>query len=540
MWLRQLSLLQRLSIIGVVVIVALLVLAMVALNRHHSTMEENAYEQTQHLVETAHSILQHYASRTDLTDEQARTAALDVIRALRYDNNNYFWINDGTPKMVMHPMKPELEGRDLSNTTDSSGKRFFVEMARVVKQDGQGFVSYEWPLPGEDVPVDKISFVKGFPKWDLIIGSGIYLTHLEASFASMRNQLIVASLISIAVVVGLIYAIGSSIISPVRQVTDGMRDIAQGEGDLTRQLPVSGQDEITRLARYFNDFTSKIRDSLIAVRESTVALNNEANQVDRASQHSREQAQEQNENMLQVAAAMEEMTTQIHDVSQHAETADANTVEAKNRVQDGSRLLDNTVTDIRSLTSDIESVSHTVSQLAERTENIGSVLDVIRSIAEQTNLLALNAAIESARAGEQGRGFAVVADEVRTLASRTEQSTNDIQAMIEKLQSEAGNAVGAVKTSSDMAARTVEKAMEANDNLKAAVGVMDEIAGMNSDIARTTEQQSLAASEANQRINALSGATDDALATADNLAGASEKLKQQCSALKVTVDHFKL
>ena len=540
MWLGNFSLIQRLGIIAVLIGLLFLLLTGVVLNRHYQALKDKSYEENKHLVEVVHTLLGHYADRTDIDAQQAKSQALEAVKALRYDNSNYYWIQDATPSMVMHPIKPALDGRDLRTFKDGNGKAFFVEMAQTAKQKGEGFVDYVWPLPGEDTPTDKISYVKAFKPWGWTIGSGIYLTHLEEEYAHLRNIIIIFCVISVALVILLIYIIGGSIVKPVQEIAERMKDIASGEGDLTRSLPEKGQDEITRLARYFNQYTDKMRQSLIGIRDNIAALTEQAEKVKSVSDDSNAQAHDQNENMLQVAAAMEQMTTQIHDVSNNADAAEKSTVSARTNVQDGATVVEHTVTDIRSLTSDIESVSSVVTALAEQSQSIGAVLDVIRGIAEQTNLLALNAAIEAARAGEQGRGFAVVADEVRTLASRTGQSTDEIQAMIEKLQSNAKSAVDAVHVSQSASVKTVENATQANQSLKEADRLMTDISGMSSEIARATEQQAEAANEANIRINALSGAADSSLRTADDLAKASLALKESCVAIMDIANKFKL
>ncbi|MCB4437948.1 methyl-accepting chemotaxis protein [Alteromonas sp. McT4-15] len=540
MWLRNFSLIQRLGIIIALIILLFVVLTGLVLNRHFEALKQKSYEENQHLVEVVHTMLGSFAARTDVSEETAKQLALDAVRALRYDGSNYFWIQDQTPTMVMHPIKPALDGNDLRTFKDGSGKAFFVDMARLVKSQGDGFVDYVWPLPGETEPTDKISYVKEFKPWGWTVGSGIYLTNLEAEYAHMRNVMIGFCVVSVLLVVLLIYVIGGSIVKPVQEVTERMKDISQGEGDLTRSLPEKGQDEVTRLARYFNQYTEKMRQSLLGIRENINSLSQQAELVENSSKNSNQQAHDQNENMLQVAAAMEQMTSQINEVSNNADSAEKSTSSARSNVQHGATVVDNTVKDIRSLTSDIESVSSVVTELAAQTDSIGAVLDVIRGIAEQTNLLALNAAIEAARAGEQGRGFAVVADEVRTLASRTGQSTDEIQAMIEKLQSNAKAAVDAVKVSQSASTKTVDNAIQANQNLQEADRLMTEIADMSSEIARATEQQAEAANEANVRINALSGAADNSLRTADELASASQALRASCLAIMDIANRFKL
>jgi len=540
MWLRNFSLIQRLGIIIALIILLFIVLTGLVLNRHFDALKTKSYEENQHLVEVVHTMLGSFQARKDISEEDAKQQALEAVRALRYDGSNYFWIQDDTPSMVMHPIKPALEGDDLRTFRDANGDAFFVEMARLVKSQGDGFVDYVWPLPGETEPTDKISYVKRFKPWGWTVGSGIYLTNLDAEYSHMRNVMIVFCLVSIVLVIMLIYVIGGSIVRPVQEVTERMKDISQGEGDLTRSLPEAGQDEVTRLARYFNQYTEKMRQSLLGIRDNIHTLTQQAELVENSSKNSNQQAQSQNENMLQVAEAMEQMTTQINEVNSNTDSAERNTSSARSNVQQGAMAVDSTVSDIRSLTTDIESVSTVVTELAEQTDSIGAVLDVIRGIAEQTNLLALNAAIEAARAGEQGRGFAVVADEVRTLASRTGQSTDEIQSMIEKLQSHAKAAVDAVKVSQSASNKTVDTASQANQNLQEADRLMTEIVGMSGEIARATEQQAEAANEANERINALSDSADNGLRTADELASASQALRASCVAIMEIANRFKL
>ncbi|MCQ8879090.1 methyl-accepting chemotaxis protein [Pseudoalteromonas shioyasakiensis] len=542
-YLRRFTIFQRLALLVCVVVIGLLFLSITSLTQQYSSLKDEQHTKTKNLVESAHSIVTHFYEQQqngNLTEQQAKQQALSTIGALRYDNNNYFWINDFQPAMVMHPFKPELNGKSLSNNKDPDGTLLFVDMVNIVKKQGEGMIPYKWPKPGKDEPVDKIAYVKGFSQWQWIIGSGVYIDTIDEAFAHLRNLVILNAAIIIAVLIGLSYLIARSILLPTQLAADMMKDISQGEGDLTQTLDEDGNDEVSRLSHYFNLYTQKMRESLKHVAQNAHDVNQYAHNVDDASKTNHSFIELQNDSSTQVAAAMEQMTHQIHDVSRNAEAAEHAAVEAASNASEGKNVVAQTITAIETLSHNIETVSQVTADLAQESNNIGSVLDVIRGIAEQTNLLALNAAIEAARAGEQGRGFAVVADEVRTLASRTGKSTDEIQTMIAKLQKGAQAAVDAVTASQQLSSSTVEQAGAANVSLSEIERLVTVITDMNGQIARATEQQSSAADEVNLRINELSQSTEQSLSNTAQLSDASDNLKQSSQELTEVVNRFKL
>ncbi|MEI8666918.1 methyl-accepting chemotaxis protein [Pseudoalteromonas sp. B131b] len=541
--LRRFSIFQRFAILVGIVIFGLIVLSISSLTHQYNALKNEQYLKTQNVVETAYSIIDHFyelEQNKALTQKQAQSQAIQTIRALRYDETNYFWINNYQPEMVMHPIKPALEGKSLSNNKDPDGKALFVDMVNIVKKDGEGFIPYKWPKPGKDKPVEKIAFVKGFNQWQWIVGSGVYLDSIDTAFSEQRNLIILYAVVMILAIILLSYFIGKSILIPTRLAADMMKDISQGEGDLTRTLNEEGNDEISELSKSFNSFISKMRESLTNVSQSVRDVNEHVHTVDESSKTSRSFIELQNDSSTQVAAAMEQMTHQIHDVSRNAEAAEEAANDAAKNASTGKNVVAKTITAIETLSSNIETVSRVTEDLANESHNIGSVLDVIRSISEQTNLLALNAAIEAARAGEHGRGFAVVADEVRTLASRTGKSTDEIQSMITKLQEGTKAAVEAVKASQTLSVSTVDQASSANTSLNEIERLVSVITEMNSQIARATEQQTSAADEVNLRINDLSHSTEQSLSNTKQLTDASDKLKQSSSELSNVVNRFKL
>jgi len=541
-FLRKYTIQQRFILLVILMTVGLIVLSFISLTNAYESLLKQKHSANQQVVESAYGVLDHFhqlQTQGTLDEKTAKKQALAVLNTLRYDKSNYFWVNDFTPTMIMHPIKPSLIGKNVGGVKDSDGTPLFINMVNVVRNKGQGFVPYKWPKPGVDEPVEKIAFVKGFSPWQWIVGSGTYIDDIDATFSSQRNTLLTEALITTIIIIFFSFIIGKSIIIPTRAASDLMKDIAQGEGDLTRTLDNKGRDEVSRLAHYFNDFTEKLRVSLTDVSENSNKVLDHAESVANASDSAQSLTQNQNDITAQVATAMEQMTSQIRDVSNNANSAEEAANDARVNTTAGKDIVSNTIVQMQSLSGNIDEVSQVIASLATESDNIGSVLDVIRGIAEQTNLLALNAAIEAARAGEQGRGFAVVADEVRTLANRTEQSTNEIQQMIQKLQSGAQEAVSAVKISQDISSQAVEHTAKADDSLSEIDRLMEVISEMNTQIARATEQQTQAADEVNLRINDLAGMTDESLSTSEQLSEASLQLKSSSNNMSEVVSRFK-
>lgn len=539
--LRKYTIQKRFILLLILVFAGLITLSSISLSKAYQSLFQQKQSANKQVVETAYGVLEHFHKQQSdgvLDEEQAKNQAIDILKTLRYDNNNYFWINDFDPVMLMH-ISAALIGKNVGHLKDIDGTEFFIDMVEVVKEKGEGFIPYKWNKPGFNDPIQKISFVKGFTPWNWVIGSGTYIDDIDAIFALQRNTLMTYALAIIIILALIGYFIGKSIITPTLEASNLMKDIAQGDGDLTRALDNNGRDEVSRLAHYFNEFTQKMRLSLSDVSTNAGQVLNHAESVANASLSAQSLTQKQSDITVQVATAMEQMTSQIRDVSNNANSAEQAANDAKINTVEGKDVISNTIIQMQSLSSNIDEVSQVITSLAIESDNIGSVLDVIRGIAEQTNLLALNAAIEAARAGEQGRGFAVVADEVRTLANRTEQSTNEIQQMIQKLQTGAQEAVSAVKSSQTISNQAVDQTSKADDSLSEIDRLMEVISEMNTQIARATEQQTQAAEEVNLRINDLAVMTDESLVTSDQLNDASLQLKSSSHNMSEVVSHFK-
>lgn len=526
-----------------IIIIGLAFQSGMSLYQQYNSLLSQQHEKVKNLVQSIYGVIEHFhqlEQKKLLTTEQAQHEALTVIKDQRYADGDYFWVNNYEPTMIMHPVKPALNGKNLAELQDPNGVFIFKEMLKVVRTDNEGYVLYKWPKPNADEPVEKVSFVKGFQPWQWIVGSGIYIDDMEHTFAKQRNSLLLNTFIIIVLVVFLSYMIGNSILLPTKSASDLMKNVAQGEGDLTKQLDANANDEISRLSYYFNLFTDKMRNSLKDIAKSSEQVMLQADRLSQTSLRSNESIQLQNDNTTQIATAMEEMTSNIREISDNADAANKAAVDAMTNTSDGKAVVSTTISQIDSLSQNINQVSDVIAKLATESDNIGAVLDVIRGIADQTNLLALNAAIEAARAGEQGRGFAVVADEVRTLASRTSQSTDEIQGMIQRLQAGAQEAVNAVNVSKETSDRTVEQAAKADESLTEIEQLIGVITQMSDHIASATEQQTQVAEEVNVRINDLSQMTIEAVSDTEEIANASLDLKSNSDEMSQVVRSFKL
>ena len=361
-----------------------------------------------------------------------------------------------------------------------------------------------------------------------------------SAISTARNTTLVITAAAIAIGLLLAWFISYSITCPLRQAVHAMHDIAEGEGDLTHRLEQKGSNEIADLAGAFNQFASKVQAMVQQVTRSVEQISTASEEMSLITDQTNKEIQSQQSETDQVATAMNQMTATVQEVASHAARAADSARQADEEAQDGKRIMQQTLNAMDTLANEVENAAGVIHTLEKESEEIGTVLDVIRGIAEQTNLLALNAAIEAARAGEQGRGFAVVADEVRTLASRTQASTQEIQNMIERLQSGANNAVKAMEAGQTQARKGVEQASLAGASLETITKSVTTISDMNMQIASAAEEQSSVADEINRNIATISQSADNTAHGSQQTAIAGDELARLAAELRELVGHFKV
>ena len=382
----------RIVILGVGIVICFLPVFIWLQPKLKQNMYDAKYLKTRHLVESAWGVINHFVTQSQtgvMSPEQAKKAAQSVIKGMRYEQKDYFWINDTHPRMVMHPIKPKLDGKDLLDFKDPKGKRLFVEFVRTCQKSGGGFVEYYWPKPGESDPVPKISYVKLIPEWDWIVGSGIYVNDVEKEIANLFLILYAVFALITFFGIGISFWMARSITRPIEKTVEGLYQGAEQIAAASMQVASSSQS-----------LAESATEQAAAVQESS--------------------------------ATLEEMNAMSRETSDL--TTGAGELMNKNIQKSGQSL------------KALINVTRKMTQIEADSDKISQIIKTIDEIAFQTNLLALNAAVEAARAGEAGAGFAVVADEVRNLAIRATEAAKDTQELLDNTVQGINDSAGSIKS----------------------------------------------------------------------------------------------
>ncbi|TCM50795.1 methyl-accepting chemotaxis sensory transducer with Cache sensor [Rhizobium sp. PP-F2F-G48] len=525
-----------------------------------------------------------------MTREAAQAASIDAVKAMRYQGTGYLWINDMAPRMIMHPIKPELNGKDLSGNTDPNGKHLFVEFVNVVKAQGQGYVDYYWPKPGVDEPVLKYSHVAGFAPWGWVVGTGVYADDLAALFQQGLIKVAATTGVSALLILALAFSVVRSVVGPVERLKASMQAIS--EENVSEPVPeMDRKDEIGEMAVVLDVLRDSVANSVAArIRESA-----QQEQLDRerdvAGARDRARTDMQTEAMATLGVALEalargDLTKEIVDIApEYAklqddfnqavaalggvirsialstnivhENADQICDAANNlsrRTEQQAAALEETAAALDEITSTVRNASDgaveardmvnatktsavksgdivrdavtAMERIEASSTQIGQIIGVIDEIAFQTNLLALNAGVEAARAGEAGRGFAVVAQEVRELAQRSAKAAKEIKSLIHSSANEVEAGVSLVRSTGRALGEIETLVNKVNDRVAA--------------IATAAREQATGLQEVNTAVNSMDQMTQQNAAMVEETTAASQTLVQESLALKTLLQNFRL
>ncbi len=522
---------------------------------------------TRHVIEMAMGIVEQQDAEVragKMSLEQAQKEAAEHISKLRYEKKEYVWINDlgkPVPKMVMHPIMPNLNGKTIDDPkfSKATGARdgldgtlrklnndnLFVAFNEVCERAGHGFVNYEWAKPKEgggstSELYPKLSYVKLYKPWGWVLGSGIYVDDVQKDVNNIKWMFLGLNLFIAIASLLLAYSVSRGITRTLGYVASNLDEMASGGGDLTRRLTVDRNDETGSLATSFNRFLDNLKAIVVRINQNAVEVASSADQLNSTSADIATGTEKAATQSTSVAIACEEMAATSAEIANNC----IRTVEISNRAtltaKNGSEVVSHAVHSIQRIADKVQESARTVESLGARSEQIGNIVGTIEDIADQTNLLALNAAIEAARAGEQGRGFAVVADEVRALAERTTRATREIGEMIKTIQKETKSAVAAMEEGVKEVERGTEDASRSGRALEEILEQVGDVTSQINQIATAAEQQTATTNEISKSMHEITGVVSDASHSSQQTAASANQLAAMADELKKIVAQFRM
>lgn len=531
-------------------------------------------------VNTIHTMVQEIYSQQQkglITEAEAKKRAADLVRVLRFDNGNYFWIDtvDGTNVVLLGR---DAEGKNRLNSVDKKGNSFIKDILANGQKEGGGFTEYWFPKPNQEEPLLKRAYSLVFKPYNWVIGTGNWIDDIDklvAAQAAEKKQKLMTSIIFIGVIsvlsfllsLALALYVSKRIADPLAAVEKNVQQIAAGNLRVP-DLPITSNDEIGLLAKAFN----VMKNNLDAVLRT---VTNSSDHVADASHNLTESAQQSAQAANQVATAITDVAqgTQLqlsavsdaadavaelsHDISVAAERADAvaaNAAAAAETAAHGGTSVNRAIRQMQQIEETVNTSALVVSKLGERSKEIGQIVDTIAGIAGQTNLLALNAAIEAARAGEQGRGFAVVAEEVRKLAEQSEEAAKRIASLIKEIQTDTSHAVTAMNNGTHEVKIGAEVVQTAESSFQDISGLVIDVSEQVIEISTAIQKMAAGSQRIVASINTIDGlsrqsaeqaetvsaATEEQSATMDDIAASSRELAKMAEDMQQVVRQFQI
>ncbi|WKY93068.1 methyl-accepting chemotaxis protein [Vibrio metoecus] len=555
--LRSRTKLLLLTVIPLIIITTLVTLVYYRSGHESLQQELNQYRDT--LIQAKKNELKAYlmmgitavkplyeSDKAGENQEQAK----QILKAMRFDSDGYFFAYDSKGVNTLHAIKPELEGKNLYGMKDENGVAVIAGLIDASKS-GDGFLYFSWHKPTINAQAPKLGYAEYLPKWDWVLGTGIYIDDVDQQVQAKRqereaelyDQTVYAISMSLFGLLITIVAVGFVVsrgIAPLQHVVSSLQDVAAGGGDLSARLKVESQDEIGDVAKAFNAFMDKLHPMIEQLSCSAISVEQAAQDLDKQTSAASQKMSHHCLETEKVVAAVTEMSATAREVAGNTQ-ATAQAIESANvQIVSAQTEVNLAIDGIGELVNEVNQTSEAIVHLSQQAAKITQVLKVIGDIADQTNLLALNAAIEAARAGEQGRGFAVVADEVRSLASRTQNSTKEIGDMLNALHQGVNKAVSSMSLSQERGEKTALESVQIKESLAGISQAVHLIHDMGIQTASAAEQQSAVAEEINQNLVAIQHIVTQLNDNLNSSQAISSRLAEAGQEMGSLVGHFKL
>lgn len=448
-----------------------------------------------------------------------------IINSLNFDGHGYAFLVSAEGKILVHP--------DSKLVLKNINEAYPVNTPKIAT----GVTEID---SGKQPEIISFTPVQGVATANWYVALVLEQDSAYAMLTEFRTSAITAMVVVVMVIILLLGLLIRVLMQPLHQMGRAMRDIADGEGDLTKRLAITSHDEFGALAESFNHFVERIHTSIREVASTAAQLGEVATRVVKVSNASMSNSDQQANRTESVAAAINELGAAAQEIAQNAARTSQQSSDASGLASDGQGVVQQTIKAMNELSGKISESCVNIESLNGKTANIGQILEVITSISQQTNLLALNAAIEAARAGEAGRGFAVVADEVRNLAHRTQDSAQQVQKMIEELQVGAREAVVNMTESQRQSEDSVGIANLAGERLSSVTRRIEEINGMNQSVAAATEEQTSVVESINVDITHINTLNQQGVDNLRQTLEACNSLEEQAARLQQLVGSFRI
>ncbi|MBF0303316.1 MAG: methyl-accepting chemotaxis protein [Desulfamplus sp.] len=430
--------------------------------------------------------------------------AKEAVRAMRYGDKGYISVHDYDNIMLVHP-DPALEGKDQTNLKDHNGVYIVRELTKAGREnEGGGFITYSWKIPGQDILRPKLAFAKAIPQYQWVVVTGIYIDDIDEAVVKERNlikkdiinnisfQLLIAFALAIFLMLASKFFVTKYITGPIESITRTMQGF---KNDLTVSVPVISNDEVGELASWFNDLIGKLRHSVLMVSGVTNDLHTHAGVISSNMQHQSSFAVQLASSVTEITSTMEELSSSAAQIAQHSQGVVAHTDKTLNETRQGAAEVEHLTAKIDNINRDMQANLAEIVALGRKSKEINKIMEIINNIANQTRLIAFNAALEAASAGEVGKRFGVVAVEIRRLADSVVESTAEIESKITEILDAVNRLVMSSEKTSVMMQESQDASIHTVEMLMNMVDGVEQAADSARQISLSTQQQQIASSQ---------------------------------------------